>query len=107
MEVKLLKSPEKVLLKLKKAAARVGEEVAKRDFELQINLNKDVWVASSLRALQLQSSRVGELMKVEGIIVSCKKPGVKYLTVELRCRGCGHKISLDITGSSLLPLMLL
>ena len=107
LEHKLLKSPEKVLLKLKRAASRVGEEVAKREVEMQINLKKDVWVASSLRALQLQSSRVGELVKIEGIIVSTQKPGVKHRTVELGCRGCGHKISLGITGSTLLPLMLL
>merc|ERR1712183_425834 len=98
LEDRLLKKPEKVMVNLKRAANKIGQLVSKREVQLQINLTKRLWSASSLRELSVQSTRVGELVKVEGIIVSCKKPGVKFKTIELRCRGCGHQISLDITG---------
>ena len=105
LEDRMMKAPEETLMHFNRAAAKVGEEEAGRKLSLKIILIKASWDASSLRALGLQSDRVGTLIKVEGLIVSTKKPGVKLTTVELRCRGCGHQISVEITGRAMLLVL--
>ena len=101
-EDSLLKTPQTTLLQLERAAKILGEEITQRELaSFELRLERKNWAAETLRSLSLQSKKVGELCKVSGMIVNCKKPGVKYKAVALQCRQCRHEVSLTISGYSI------
>ena len=80
----LLKTPETTLPVMEKALLSVAEMISGRKLKMmEINLRRDGWQAESLRSLALQSKKVGQLVNVNGMVVRCKRAGIRYKAVGL------------------------
>ena len=106
-EASLLKTPVTTLLEMELAAKEVGEQIAEREIKaFELSLKRENWQPETLRSLALQSKKVGEMVKVGGLIVGLKKPGMRYKTLALKCKHCQHEVCLNISGLITDPLLI-
>lgn len=101
----LMERPAVFLPEFEKAAEQVANELAREDDDaneedendvspdkggfgpIQITLSSD---QESVPIRQMNASHVNKLVKIPGIVISASRTRPKAITVNMKCRSCGH-----------------
>ena len=97
-EESILQKPDQTLEVMEEAIKKVAEDITLSEIgHFEICLSRQDWQPESLRNLA-KSQKVGKLVKISGMVVRCKRPGIRYKVMALKCKQCGHEVSFNISG---------